>query len=254
MTATSNTLSARSLIASLLLRSRPPRMRGARLVQWCALFGVSEGTARVALSRMVDRGELRAQDGVYELAGRVGARRPAQDWSLEPALDDWTGEWRLAVVADRARSAADRSRLRDAMRRLRMAELRSGLWTRPANLPRASAPADAWAAVEAQCCWWRGQPDGDPKALAESLFDPRGWAATARTHTTRLERATAQLPGRLADAFMAGTAAVAHIRADPLLPPELGPSGGTGAALRTAYHRYETAFSEALQAWFRAHA
>jgi len=34
-------LSARSVIASLLLRTRPPRMSGARLVQWCGLFGVS---------------------------------------------------------------------------------------------------------------------------------------------------------------------------------------------------------------------
>ena len=72
-------LSARSLVASLLLRSRPPRMPGARLVQWCGLFGVAEGTARVALSRMVERGELYAHDGIYELAGRVAGRRPAQD-------------------------------------------------------------------------------------------------------------------------------------------------------------------------------
>src|SRR5690349_18882082 len=86
-------LSARSLVASLLLRSRPPRMSGARLVQWCGLFGVAEGTTRVALSRMVDRGELRSHDGVYELAGRVQSRGKAQDWSLEPVLARWTGDW-----------------------------------------------------------------------------------------------------------------------------------------------------------------
>ena len=79
-------LSARSLIASLLLRTRPPRMRGARLVQWCGLFGVAEGTARVALSRMVERGELQTRDGVYEPAGRVQSRQGAQDWSLDPVL------------------------------------------------------------------------------------------------------------------------------------------------------------------------
>ena len=42
-------------------------------MRWCGLFGVAEGTARVALSRMVDRGELRSGSGVYELAGRVRA-------------------------------------------------------------------------------------------------------------------------------------------------------------------------------------
>jgi phenylacetic acid degradation operon negative regulatory protein len=254
MSAISNSLSARSLIASLLLRSRPPRMPGARLVQWCALFGVSEGTARVALSRMVERGELRSDDGIYELAGRVGARRPAQDWSIDPVLDKWNGDWRVAVVVDGARPAADRNALRDAMRRLRMSKLRAGVWTRPANLPRASAPADAWEVVDAQCHWWTAQPDDDPVSLAETLFAPRTWASQARTHTTRLERVTNQLPDRLADAFVAGTAAVAHVRADPLLPPQLGPSTDAGTELRTAYHVYETAFSEALRAWFRAHA
>src|SRR5690242_13068454 len=63
-------LAPRSLIASLLLGMRPPRMPAGRLVEWCGLFGVAEGTARVALSRMLDRGELTATDGVYELAGR----------------------------------------------------------------------------------------------------------------------------------------------------------------------------------------
>src|SRR3954454_18658294 len=91
-------LTPRSLIASLLLRSQPPRMRAARLVQWCGLFGVSEGTARVALSRMVERGELRATDGVYELVGRVRGRASAQDWSLDPKLQRWRGEWRTAYV------------------------------------------------------------------------------------------------------------------------------------------------------------
>src|SRR6516162_6081881 len=109
-----NALSARSLVASLLLRSRPPRMRAARLVQWCALFGVSEGTARVALSRMVERGELRAHDGVYELVGRVRGRASAQDWSLDPKPQRWKGDWRTAFVVAPARASADRAALRGA--------------------------------------------------------------------------------------------------------------------------------------------
>src|SRR5262249_53697775 len=101
MSEVSNTLNARSLMLSLLLRS--PRMRGGRLVQWCGLFGIAEGTARVALSRMVERGELRSADGTYELAGRVRRRRSAQDWSIEPNLQRWSGEWRIAVVTSAAR-------------------------------------------------------------------------------------------------------------------------------------------------------
>src|ERR1700704_5982819 len=97
-------LSPRSLIGSLLLGMRPPRMPGSRLVEWCALFGVAEGTARVALSRMVDRGELTASDGTYELAGQLRRRQPAQDWSLAPDLAPWDGAWLLGVVTPGPRS------------------------------------------------------------------------------------------------------------------------------------------------------
>src|SRR4051812_28186780 len=88
-------LAPRSLIASLLLGMRPPRMPASRLVEWCGLFGVAEGTARVALSRMVDRGELIAADGVYELAGRLQERQFAQEWSLAPRPKVWDGGWLL---------------------------------------------------------------------------------------------------------------------------------------------------------------
>src|SRR3954471_5541888 len=88
-------LSARSVIASLLLGMHPPRLAGLRLVQWCGLFGIAPGTARVALSRMTDRAELVASDGVYELAGRVASRQAAQDWSLEPQTHEWRAGWRI---------------------------------------------------------------------------------------------------------------------------------------------------------------
>jgi phenylacetic acid degradation operon negative regulatory protein len=253
-------LSARSVIASLLLRTTPPRMPGRRLVQWCELFGITEGTARVALSRMVERGELRASGGVYELAGRVRDRQPAQDFSLAPRLRRWAGEWRVGVVAAGARSADDRSSLREAMRRLRCAELREGVWTRPDNLPRSSAAETAWKVAEDQCEWWSGRPDGDPAGLAAVLFGSDVWAAEARALMEHLRPATVAVRGMsidgsadhaLAEAFVAGAAVVAHLRADPLLPRELCPAPWPGADLRQAYGAYERAFGAALQAWFR---
>jgi phenylacetic acid degradation operon negative regulatory protein len=245
-------LSARSLIASLLLRTRPPRMQGSRLVQWCGLFGVAEGTARVALSRMVERGELRTSDGVYELAGRVQSRRGAQDWSLEPTLAPWRGDWRVAVVAPGPRDAVERTALRDAMRRLRYRSLREGVWTRPDNLPRASAPADSWKVADAQCGWWSGRPDGDPVALATELFDSARWSARATALTARLQAVTRAFgdEGALAAGFVTGAAAVAHLRADPLLPRELEADVIAGKALRGAYRSYEAEFSRAVRAWF----
>ncbi len=224
-------------------------MPAARLVQWCALFGVSEGTARVALSRMVERGELRASDGVYELVGRVRGRASAQDWSLDPKPRRWRGEWRIALVVVPARASADRAALRDAMRQLHYAELREGVWTRPDNLPRVASPPEAWNVVDAQCAWWSGKPEGDARDLAVELFAPDEWARTADRLRGGLTR-----NGSLADSFHAGAGALAHIRADPLVPAELGPSAEAGDALRVAYRNWEVGFADALRVWFRAQA
>ncbi len=252
-------LSARSLIVSLLLRTRPARMRGARLVQWCALFGVADGTARVALSRMVERGELRTHDGVYELAGRVEGRKRAQDWSLAPVLaPKWDGSWRMAIVVGGiSRDAAERAALRDSMRRLRYARLREGVWTRPTNLPRASAAPESWAVADAQCAWWSGEPDGDPAVLAAELFDGESWSARADQLTQRLNDVNRDLAEArdtsLALGFVTGAAALAHVRGDPLLPRELAVGGSTGDELRAAYGAYELTFASALRAWFLQH-
>ena len=136
-------LSARSLIASLLLRTQPPRMSGSRCVQWCGLFGVAEGTTRVALSRMVERGELRTRDGMYELAGRVQSRRGAQDWSLDPVLTRWRGDWRVAIVPAGPRDAGPRAGAQDARRR----HDRCGLATRTSARASSESPADLAGSV-----------------------------------------------------------------------------------------------------------
>ena len=248
-------LSPRSLVGSLLLGMQPPRMPAARLVEWCGLFGVAEGTARVALSRMVERGELTASDGVYELAGHLERRRHAQDWSLAPQLDAWSGEWLFGVVSSGSRTAAERSALRDAARRLRLVEPRDGVWCRPDNLPREAAPAEAWATADAQCTWWRSRPVGEAATQPTRQFAAPAWAARARELETHLLRATRSVrPGdgrEIAEAFVIGAATLAHVRADPLLPPELCGAGWPGDALRNAYRDYQAAFSEAVRDWFR---
>jgi phenylacetic acid degradation operon negative regulatory protein len=248
-------LTPRSLIASLLLRTPAATMRGGRLVQWCALFGVADGTTRVALSRMVERGELEARDGRYALAGRVEHRRAAQDWSLEPVLARWRGDWRVAVVISRSRDAGERAALRDAMRRMRYRELREGAWTRPDNLPRASAPVESWTVADAQCEWWSGRPDRDGAELAARLFDEEAWPERARSITQSLHAATRALDSddepSIADAFVTGAASLAHLRADPLLPRELTADAAAAGELRAAYGAYEAAFSGALRSWFR---
>jgi phenylacetic acid degradation operon negative regulatory protein len=248
-------LTARSVIASLLLGMHPPRLSAQRLVQWCGLFGIAPGTARVALSRMAERGELLADGGIYELVGRVRARQAAQDWSLEPQLLEWDTRWRFAVVTREARTPRKRAAFRDAMRRCHYAELREGCWVRPDNLPRESAPPEAWAILDEQCTWWTGRPEGDERELSDRLFAPKEWGERAREMRGALVSMTQTLRegehDGLGDAFVTGAAALQHIRNDPLLPRDVLPGRWPGTELRDAYRKYQRAFSLAAGHWFR---
>lgn len=251
-------LSARSVIASLLLGSEVPSMPGDALVRWCALFGVAEGTARVALSRMAAAGELVADHGSYALAGTLAERRTFQDWSLHPELEAWRGDWRIDVVTGPRRSARARAALRTAMARSRMAEMREGVWIRPANLSAHAVPASARKVVEAQCSAFLGRPEGDASALADRLFDPVGWARRAHTLLGDVTAVTDDIDAgahrRLADGFTTGAAVLAHIRVDPLLPPGLLPPDFPGDDLRDGYLRFQTVYRRETRAWFRAQA
>src|SRR4051794_41964211 len=74
----------------------PPRLSAAGLVQLCARFGISSGTTRVALSRMVAAGELAAEEGHYRLVGEaLLARQRAQDAGLAPPAGPWQGGGRV---------------------------------------------------------------------------------------------------------------------------------------------------------------
>jgi phenylacetic acid degradation operon negative regulatory protein len=248
-------LNARSVIGSLLLGVHPPRLPGGRIVEWCRRFGIADGTARVALSRMVDRGELVSDQGVYELVGRVRELQSAQDWSLEPRLNPWRGEWRLGIVGAAARDAPVRGALRQAMRRLRHAEVREGVWTRPDNLPAAAAPAESWVVAAEQCSWWTGAPAAEPERLAATLFEPGVWSARARALLRRLDDVAGALDsGRehaLAPGFVVGAAALQQARRDPLLPDALLPADWPGDELRAAYVRFQKTFAAAMTDAFR---
>ncbi|MGH9083953.1 MAG: PaaX domain-containing protein, C- domain protein, partial [Acidimicrobiales bacterium] len=71
-------LAARSVLASVLLGTDPPWLPTPLLVRTAALFGISEGAVRTALSRMVATGEAAVEDGGYRLAGRLVARQARQ--------------------------------------------------------------------------------------------------------------------------------------------------------------------------------
>ncbi|UKY53883.1 PaaX family transcriptional regulator C-terminal domain-containing protein [Streptomyces inhibens] len=231
-------LTARSIVLSTLLGHHPPRLPARALVRVGELFGIAEGTVRVALSRMVAAGDLRQAAGSYALTSRLLARQTRQDESRSPRTRPWGGEWEIAVVAtSERRPATERTALRQAMAALRLAELREGSWLRPANLDR-SRPA----VVTEQCTWFTGTPDDDPAALAGRLWDLDGWAARARDLMAALHGADT-----LADRFTIAAAALRHLLSDPLLPAELLPRDWPGGQLRLEYAAFETELRDLLR-------
>ncbi|GAA4956400.1 PaaX family transcriptional regulator C-terminal domain-containing protein [Nonomuraea thailandensis] len=224
---------------SALLGSHPPRLPARHLVRIGALFGIAEGTVRVALSRMVAAGDLLQTDGQYTLSQRLVERQARQDESRDPHTKPWDGTWEVAVVTAERRAPADRAALRHTMTALRLAELREGTWLRPANLVRGAWPE----IVTAQCTLIDGRPRRDPTPL---LWDLDGWAAEAR----RLERALDGAQG-LAEGFLVSAAVLRHLLADPLLPAELLPDGWPGAGLRARYDAFDRRYREVLQEHLR---
>jgi phenylacetic acid degradation operon negative regulatory protein len=222
-------LPARSVVLSLLLGSHPDRMSPAQVTNAGEHFGIPASTMRVALTRAVAAGDLRRVEGDYVLGERLVARQRRQDEGVEDAETAWDGTWEMAVVVVTGRSGSERAALRDTMTGARLAELREGVWTRPANLRR--PPAYGADPVLAS---FRARPDNEPAQLARELWDLRGWAADGRALLRRLERTT-EPAARLAVAAHV----VRHLTADPLLPRELLPDDWPGAELRTAYAAYQ---------------
>ena len=235
-------LSARSVVASVLLGTHPPRLSAAGLVELCGRFGISGGTTRVALSRMVAAGELVAEEGHYRLVGEaLLARQRAQDAGLAPPGEPWTGSWRMAVVVSSGRAPGERVELRRALADARFAQWREGVWLRPDNLGPPEVPPHV------PVRWLTVAPDDDPSALAGELWDLPEWSARGDA----LLGAAPDEPGDLvgsppewaAATFAVAAATLRHLRTDPLLPEALLPAGWPADRLRVRY----TVYVDAIQ-------
>lgn len=241
-------------MASALLGTVPPVLPGRLLVALAREFGIAEGTARVALSRMVDRGELTNDHGAYALAGRLVERQERQEAGRRPEVRSWSGDWEMTVVRPGARASDERSALRTALTRLGLREHREGTWLRPDNLDPDRLPAERRVAVE-QTDRFTARPDVDPRALTASLFDLDGWAERAG----ELLAAMAPIEDRLAEhdrtvlvpGFELAAAVLRHFVADPLVPPPLLPDEWPGSELRETYDRYDVAYRRILRDFFR---
>lgn len=250
------TLSARSIVASTLLGTLPPRLPGRLLVAFAEEFGVNPGTTRVALSRMVDRGELsREVDGQYSLAGPLLDRQRWQEAGLAPVVRRWSGEWEMCVVCGGPRDSSERAALRRAAARLGLRERREGMWLRPDNLDPDRLPS-ARSVVAAQTERYLAAPADDAAALAAELFELESWADEASQLQARMLDMATRLdggaPGSLASGFELAAQSLRHLVSDPLLPAELCPRGWPADELRVAYERYDREYRSHLSEFFRS--
>jgi phenylacetic acid degradation operon negative regulatory protein len=226
-------LSARSVVLSLLLGVHPAEMSAAALVRAGELFDVPETTLRAAVSRMVSAGDLVREGSTYTLSQRLLDRQRRQDEALRVDTVDWDGSWEQVVITSSGRSASDRAGLRSTLAALRLAELREGVWLRPANLARV---LPAWSAD--LITTFAVTPREDPGLLSRRLWDVDGWAAHGRA---LLEEMAA--PETARTALTLNATVVRHLLVDPALPDELLPADWPSAELRTAYDSYRSSLS-----------
>lgn len=217
------------MIASVLLGTHPPVLAVKALVRVGELFGIAEGTIRVALSRMVADGELVTNDGLYRLGPRLTARQTAQDQGRWPEVAAWSGGWEIVVLGTEGVGDGDAVGTRLAALHLAWAGGRT--WLRPANLLRSSSTP--WPAG---CLRFEGRPviDGtDDRAFVESLWDLGGWHQLGSDLIAAYHAA-----GDPAERFVVAAAILRHLRTDPLLPPALTGPAWPAPTLRQVYERF----------------
>jgi phenylacetic acid degradation operon negative regulatory protein len=207
----------------------------AALIDAAALFGIAEGSLRVALHRLQADGRVeRDERGQY----RIGAAAaPVQSlvagWrDLDRRTRPWTGRW-IAVhahaeAARRRRAHPDRGA--HALRLFGFETLAPHLRVRPANL------RDGVAGVRA-ALRGLGLPDRalvfeidhlDPadEARARALWDGDALVRAYRAARREIERSSARLPGlpeaeAMVESFGLGGRVLQQLVLDPLLPAPL---------------------------------
>lgn len=234
------------------------------LVEAGALFGIAEGSMRVALTRALADGLLeRDERGAYRLGGRAHAvaERVAAWRRLETRVRPWSGGWLTAIAASRASGRAAQRRHARALRLLGFRELRRDVAVRPDNLVGGIDTVRAEGtrfelAPGSILCELHGF-DALTEARARALWDAdelvAGYRRTRRALDASAEHLAA-LPENAAmtESFRLGGAGLRQLTLDPLLPEPIVP-GDERAALVAAMRRYDAAGRSCWSAFLARH-
>ncbi len=156
-------------------------------------------------------------------------RQLRQSRSRAGVIDPYDGSWVVVVVTTSGSTAEVRGARRRAFSYARLAELREGVWMRPANVEVVLPDAlDADLERMVAC-------PADPGGLVGRLWDVAAWSAGAEALLAALRALVPEGPDALAPGFELSAAVLRHLQADPLLPAELLPEGWPGDRLRTIY-------------------
>lgn len=224
------TLSARSVVLSLVLGAHPRELTTAALVRAGAHVGIAAPTVRVALTRAVASGELERGGSGHRLGSRLLERRRRHQDRPTAA---WDGTWETVVVVGTGRPGTERAALRSELTAARLGELREGVWMRPANLGRPTTTDGGGLQT------FRSTPAGDPSALAASLWDLTAWATEAVTTLDTFASTTGP-----AERLALAARLVRHLATDPLLPLELCPAEWPADRAHATYAGYQRELDE----------
>jgi len=223
----------RSLIVDLLSTLRRGSMPVAALIQAGELFGIADGSLRVALHRLSAEGRVeRDERGQYRLGA---AAAPVQSlvagWrDLDRRTRAWSGRW-IAVQADAA--PRRRTRIDPAHRALRLfgfERLAGPLHVRPANLREgvdgARSALRTLGLPDAALVYELSDLDPAADTRARELWDGDALVRSYRSACREIERSSARLPGlpeteAMVESFSLGGRVLQQLVLDPLLPAPL---------------------------------
>ncbi|WLP90499.1 PaaX family transcriptional regulator C-terminal domain-containing protein [Gordonia sp. NB41Y] len=229
-------MTARSVAISALLGYHPPELAVSALVRIGGLFGIAEQTMRVALTRMVTDDDATVANSVYRLTEKQVRRQREQEVNASPPPGTWDGDWDVAILVSTARTQSERLAFRRAMLRARFAELREGVWTRPANLDQ-----DLDEIITGSCRFVVGRFRDDTPPVAD-LWDLSSWSAEAWRLIAVMADADTLVAG-----FVANAEVFRHLQLDPLLPPELLPTDWPGEQLRARFAAFNADYAARLR-------